>query len=172
MGRNPAGANPFLSGENVPPPPPCSQAGARSPPPIPLTAGCGSQFPSSPPWLGVLHPVSYHVSECVCGGFCTNFHGRWLFLPCITPPRMPRGHPPGITACWGHWGRGVGLTLSCGLEIFIFAYVIHPVQVANFVRAVYLPNPMAAGVNKLHLLLVARSTHRHCLCARDRAKPF
>ncbi|KAJ1072036.1 hypothetical protein K5549_013903 [Capra hircus] len=54
---------------------------------------------------------------------------------------MPRGHPPGITACWGHWGRGVGLTLSCGLEIFIFAYVIHPVQVANFVNAVYFPCP-------------------------------
>lgn len=31
--------------------------------------------------------------------------------------------------------------LSYGLEIFIFAYVIHPVQVANFVNAVYSPLP-------------------------------
>uniref|UniRef100_A0A8C0WAM9 Uncharacterized protein n=1 Tax=Castor canadensis TaxID=51338 RepID=A0A8C0WAM9_CASCN len=39
--------------------------------------------------------------------------------------------------CWHHWGRVVGLMLSYGLEIFIFAYVIHTVQVANFVNSVY-----------------------------------
>lgn len=85
------------------------------------------------------------------------------------PPPHARGHPPGITACWGHWGRG-GLTLSCGLEIFIFAYIIHPVQVANFVNAVYLL-PMAAGVNKLHLPLVAQPPHPHCHRAGGWAKP-
>uniref|UniRef100_A0A5F9DTB7 Uncharacterized protein n=1 Tax=Oryctolagus cuniculus TaxID=9986 RepID=A0A5F9DTB7_RABIT len=52
-------------------------------------------------------------------------------------PSPARGRPPGITACCGIWGRGLGLTLSCGLEIFIFACVTHPVQVANFVNAVY-----------------------------------
>lgn len=138
--RDPEGANPLPSGESVPPYHVVEQGlGALHSLPSNIRL-CGFQFPSFPPRLGVVHLVSYHVSECV-GGFCTNFHGRWLFLPCITPPRMPRGHPPGITACWGHWGRGVGLTLSCGLEIFIFAYVIHPVQVANFVNAVYSPCP-------------------------------
>uniref|UniRef100_A0A2I2YU86 Uncharacterized protein n=1 Tax=Gorilla gorilla gorilla TaxID=9595 RepID=A0A2I2YU86_GORGO len=42
------------------------------------------------------------------------------------------GHRPGITT----W-RGVELTLSCHLETFIFAYVIHSVQVANSVNAMY-----------------------------------
>uniref|UniRef100_A0A8C0XPY4 Uncharacterized protein n=1 Tax=Castor canadensis TaxID=51338 RepID=A0A8C0XPY4_CASCN len=49
--------------------------------------------------------------------------------------------PPCILSCLNVWVvRGSGpptCITTCGLEIFIFAYVIHPIQVANFVNAVY-----------------------------------
>uniref|UniRef100_A0A8C3XPV9 Uncharacterized protein n=1 Tax=Chelydra serpentina TaxID=8475 RepID=A0A8C3XPV9_CHESE len=39
----------------------------------------------------------------------------------------PRGPRPGLLSCSA--SVRVGSVLYCGLEIFIFAYVIHPVQV-------------------------------------------
>lgn len=57
-----------------------------------------------------------------------------------SPPHA-QGPPAWHYRMLGSLGEGVGLTLSCGLEIFIFAYVIHPVQVANFVNAVYSLRP-------------------------------
>ena len=84
---DPEGANPLPSGESVPPYHVVEQ-GLGAPHSLPSNSRlCGFQFPSFPPRLGVVHPVSYHVSECV-GGFCTNFHGRWLFHASL-PPACP-----------------------------------------------------------------------------------
>lgn len=102
---------------------------------------CGFQFPSSPPWLGVVHPVSYHVSECVWGGsVLISMAGGFSFHASL-PPACPGATRLALPHAGVIGGGGWGLTLSCGLEIFIFAYVIHLVQVANFVNAVYFPCP-------------------------------
>lgn len=58
---------PFPSQESMPPYHVVEQ-GLRAPQSPPSNSRlCGFQFPSFPPWLGVVHPVSYHVSECVGG---------------------------------------------------------------------------------------------------------
>lgn len=123
--------------------------------PLPLLRGPSAGWALAPCLARALAPCS---ALCLSVG-CVLVSWLVAFLSCIAPPPcMPRA----TRLASPHAGviRGGGLTLSCGLEIFIFAYIIHPVQVANFVNAVY-PLPMAAGVNKLHLPLVAWPPHPH-----------
>lgn len=106
--RNPEGTSrPLSSGECAPPHHVVEQGpGAPHLPPS-NSRLCGFQFPSFPPWLGVVHPVSYHVSECV-GGFCTNSHGRWLFPSMHHSPPHAQGPPAWHYRMLGSLGEGGG----------------------------------------------------------------
>lgn len=68
------------------PPKQVVEQGLGAPPP---TAGSVASVPIFPPWLGVVHPVSYHVSECVWGGFCTNFMAGGFSFHASLPPACP-----------------------------------------------------------------------------------
>ena len=83
--------------------------------------------------------------ECVGGGLGGGEGSVLISMGFSFHASLPTGYPGATPLALLHagviGGGRVMLTLSCGLEIFIFAYVIHLVQVANFVNAVYLPCP-------------------------------
>ena len=88
-----------------------------------------------------VHPVSYHVSECVGGSVLISLAGGFSFHASL-PTGYPGATPLALLHAGVIGGGRVMLTLSCGLEIFIFASVIHLVQVAkyDFIQTTQLKN--------------------------------
>lgn len=115
--RDPEGANPLPSGERVPPPYHVVEQGLGAPHSLPSNSRlCGFQFPPFPPRLGVVHLVSYHVSECVWGGsVLISMAGGFSFhasLPPACPGATRLALPHAGVIGGGGWGSRCPVVLK------------------------------------------------------------